>query len=220
MLIIEEEENNIVDINLDILKNITFHLCDINKDIVDEWESQFEGINNFKFYCSDIFKCPVSDKNINAIVSPANSFGDLQGGIDLVYYNYFGHNLEERLQKTIMEEKYGELIIGDSIMLSMNGIYNYFISAPTMKVPMIVSKSNNAYLAFRAVLIKLIEFNKISDNPITDVICPGLGTSIGKISAENCAKQMLDAYSIMIRPDYHLDLMKKSCEHYSMCEYH
>ena len=100
----------------------------------------------------------------------------------------------------------------------MNGIYNYFISAPTMRIPMVVSDSINAYLAFRAVLIKLIEFNKVSDNPITNVICPGLGTSIGKISAEKCAKQMLDAYTIMIRSDYHLDLMKKSCEHYSMCE--
>ena len=87
-----------------------------------------------------------------------------------------------------------------------------------MRIPMMVSDSINAYLAFRAVLIELIEFNKMSDNPITDVVCPGLGTSIGKLSAENCAKQMLNAYTIMIRPDYDLDLMKKSCEYYSMID--
>jgi len=206
------------DINYDILKKITFHLCDINKDIVDEWESQFEGLDNFKFGYCDIFKYPISDKNVNAIVSPANSFGDLQGGIDLVYYKYFGYNLEERLQDIIIKEKYGELTMGDALIIPMNGIYNYFISAPTMRVPMDVSNTVNAYLAFRAVLVKLIEFNKKSDDPITDIICPGLGTSIGKISAENCAKQMLNAYTIIIRPDYDLDLMKKMCEHYSICE--
>lgn len=137
------EDDNFVENYNDIIKNITFHLWDTNKEIVDEWESQFEGLNSFKFYCCDIFDVLVSNKNINAIVLPANSFGDLQGGIDLVYFNYFGHNLEDRLRKTIMEEKYGELIVGDAIILPMNGIYNHFISAPTMRVPMIVSGSIN-----------------------------------------------------------------------------
>lgn len=202
------------------MENITFHLCDINKDIVYAWELYFEGYDNFQFHCCDIFSVPVSNKNNNAIVSPANSFGDLQGGIDLAYYNYFAGNLENRLEKVIMEEKYGELVVGDAIILKMNSIYSYFISAPTMRVPMDVSDTVNAYLAFRAVLIKLIEFNKNTDDPITQVICPGLATCVGKLSAENCAKQMFDAYSIMVRPDDRLELAKKSCEHYSMTKYY
>lgn len=203
-----------------MLNNITFHLCDINKEIVDAWEVYFGQNNNFKFYHGDIFSVPMSKFDNNAIVSPANSFGDLQGGIDLAYYNYFGSQLEQRLQNAIIEEKYGELIVGDAIMIKMNSIYSYFISAPTMRVPMDVKDSVNAYLAFRAVLIKLIEFNKNNNDSITHVVCPGLATSIGKLSANNCAKQMYDAYYIMNYPDDFLELAKKSYEHYSMTTYY
>lgn len=204
-----------------ILQNITFHLCDINKEVVDAWELYFEGYDNFKFYCGNIFDVPINEENNNALVSPANSFGDLQGGIDLAYYHYFGPNLETMLQNVIIKEKYGELIVGDTIMLKLNNVYGYFISAPTMRVPQkLETNSVNAFLAFRAVLIKLIEFNKDNDDPITHVLCPGLGTSIGKLAPNHCAKQMLDAYNIMIKPDDYLELARKSCEHYSMTTYY
>lgn len=101
------------------LTEVKFHLCDINKEIVDEWKLYFEGFENFKVYNCDILEIPISKDNINAIVSPANSFGDLQGGIDLIYYKYFGYNLEERLQEIIIKEKFGELIVGDAIILQM-----------------------------------------------------------------------------------------------------
>lgn len=198
-----------------ILTNITFHLCDLDKKIVDEWKIYFEGFVNFKFYNCDIFSVPVSDNTVNAIVSPANSFGDLQGGIDYVYYKHFGHALEERLQRIIMDEKYGELVVGDALILPILGDkYKYFISAPTMRVPMNVENTPNAYLAFRATLIELVKFNKENKQyEINHVVCPGLATSIGKLSAEYCAKQMLYAYTTMIQPNYDLDLMKLSCGH-------
>ena len=201
------------------LTDITFYLCDINKEVVDAWMLYFEGYDNFHVYHGNIFDAPIDKYNNNAIVSPANSFGDLQGGIDLVYYEFFGRNLETALQDAIMSEKYGELIVGDALMVKVNSFY--FISAPTMRVPQrLEANSVNAYLAFRAVLIKLIEFNKNNHDPITHVYCPGLGTSIGKLKPHYCAKQMVDAYNIMIRPDDNLELAKKSCEHYSMTTYY
>lgn len=202
------------------LKNVTFHLCDLNKNIVDEWQTYFKSHDNFKFYNQNIFTVPVDKMNVNAIVSPANSFGDLQGGIDLVYYNYFGHQLEEQLQNKIINEYYGELIVGEAMILKLNhNLYHYFISAPTMRVPQDVSKTLNAYLAFRAVLIQIINFNNINDNKITNVICPGLATSIGKLSPEHCAKQMLFAYQAITNPHYDLDLMQESCQQYMMSDY-
>lgn len=75
-----------------------------------------------------------------------------------------------------------------TLILKMNSVYSYFISAPTMRVPMVVSDSVNAYLAFRAVLIRLTEFNKNNNDPTTHVICPGLAGSIGRLSVNNCDK--------------------------------
>lgn len=209
--------------NLDIINNITFHLCDLDKDIVEAWKLYFSDLPNFKFYECDIFAVDVYPNTVNAIVSPANSFGDLQGGIDLVYYKKFGHNLEEYLQQTIMDKKFGELVIGDALILQMNTFYNYqyFISAPTMRVPMCIDQTVNVYLAFRAVLIELIKFNSISENAsykIEHIVCPGLGTGIGKVPPEICAKQMYQAYDIITRPSCYLDLARNSYEHVQMTE--
>ena len=67
-----------------------------------------------------------------------------------------------------------------------------------MRVPMDVSKTINAYLAFRASLIEIDKFNKDNDEKITSVLCPGLGTLTGGISPLNCAVQMNYAYDSII----------------------
>lgn len=161
------------------------------------------------------------DNISNAIVSPANSFGDLQGGIDLIYFRRFGYKLEKRLQQEIIDKKFGELVIGDALILPMITSYNYqyLISAPTMRVPMNIENTINVYLAFRAILIELIKFNSVNaGSKIHHVVCPGLGTGIGKVPPDLCAKQMYQAYNIISRPDHYLDLAKQSCEHIQITE--
>lgn len=203
----------------DIPKKIKFYLCDYNSDLVEEWKFYFDGINNFEFYNGDIFTIKLDQNDIKAIVSPANSFGDLQGGIDLLYYQKFGHQLEEDLQKIILNEKFGELVVGDAIIMPLDksNSFEYFISAPTMRVPMNIERTINVYLAFRAILIELIKFNtNHCENPINIVVCPGLGTGIGQVSPQICAKQMWCAYNSIINPDYNLDLKKSSWDHCDM----
>jgi hypothetical protein len=69
------------------------------------------------------------------------------------------------------------------------------ISAPTMRVPMDVSETVNAYLAFRAAIRVARQYNKSTDKPIGSVICPGLATATGRLSPEACSRQMLYAYT-------------------------
>ena len=128
----------------------------------------------------------------------------MQGGIDLVYYTHFGYQLEEKLQAKIISEKYGELIVGDYLLLDR------FIFAPTMRVPINISHTVNVYLAFRAVLIAALE------NNIETIICPGLGTGVGHVSPNMCAKQMYQAYVAIISPRNHYDLDQMSKEHLNM----
>ncbi len=152
-------------------------LVDTNQELIDQFRWYFGDCPEFTIIQSDII--PIIEQYPDArIVSPANSFGDLQGGIDLVYYTYSGYQLEERLQSKIISDKHGELIVGDYLLL------NRFIFAPTMRVPMNISHTCNVYLAFRAVLIACRE------NNIETIICPGLGTGIGHVPPSVCAKQM------------------------------
>lgn len=200
---------------MNVLKHITFHLCDLNENLIVDWKFYFEDLPKFKFYNCDIWSVSLPCNSKNAIISSANSFGDLQGGIDLIYYSKFGYKLEEDLQRKICKNKFGELTVGDALIIPIekNDTYNYFISAPTMRVPMNIQNTANVYLAFRAALIELIKFNSKNEIQIDHVVCPGLGTGIGKIEPEICAKQMWYAYNSIINPIYYLDLVSLSLEH-------
>lgn len=116
--------------------------------------------------------------------------------------------LQELIQNKIINEKHGELIIGDAFIVDLpDYIKGYFIVAPTMRVPMNITNTINIYLAFRAILICVM------NSDIKHVIIPGLGTGIGKLPADVCANQMYHAYNKLLNPDRHLDLLKSTQEH-------
>lgn len=63
-----------------------------------------------------------------------------------------------------------------------------------MRVPMDVSGTVNAFLAFRGVIRAVRAFNLASPRPIESLLCPGLGTAIGRMHPQACARQMYYAY--------------------------
>lgn len=169
-------------------------LRDINQKIVKAWEAVFINYPDVKISCGNIF-----DLEADAIISPANSFGFMDGGIDLIYTQYFGENLQKKLQQIIYDDFYGEIPVGAAKIVETSAEkIKYLISAPTMRVPDDVSNTVNAYLAFRASLIEIIKFNKESDEKILSVLCPGLGTLTGGIQPAACAIQMKYAYDSIL----------------------
>lgn len=140
----------------------------------------------------------------DAVVSPANSFGYMDGGIDLQYSYHFGWHVQERLQALIMRDHYGELLVGQAEVVPTDHVkIPYVISAPTMRVPMILGRESvNPYLATRAALL-LIQQGILPDGtPIREVIksvaFPGMGTGVGYIPYAVCAKQMRKAIEDVI----------------------
>ena len=74
--------------------------------------------------------------DIEGVISPANSFGFMDGGIDSLYRSYFGRHVQDRLQKLIRDRHYGELVVGAAeIVDTDNPRIPYLIAAPTMRVP-------------------------------------------------------------------------------------
>jgi O-acetyl-ADP-ribose deacetylase (regulator of RNase III) len=171
--------------------NVKIFLRDISESMADAWHTVFNGISDIEVSCGDIF-----DLRANAIVSPANSFGFMDGGIDLAYSRYFGWDLQKRLQKIICEKYYGELPVGNAVILETGSKeIEYLISAPTMRVPQDISGTANAYLAFRAALIAVRDFNETGGSEIKSILCPGLGTATGGMPPRVCAVQMKKAYN-------------------------
>jgi protein-tyrosine phosphatase len=78
------------------------HLRDINPNMIASWQERFAGHERkVTVSCGDIFGAPVH--GVTAIVSPANSFGFMDGGIDLAYSRHFGWGLQTRLQKLLAQ---------------------------------------------------------------------------------------------------------------------
>ncbi len=174
------------------LDGIVFKFRDFNDELIDAWKKVFGKYLNFNICHGDILQAGEA----SAIVSPANSFGVMDGGIDLAYTRYFGVDLSWRLQQKIKSDYFGELPVGQALIIPTGKTdIPFLISAPTMRVPQIVRGTVNAYSAFRAVLIEIVKFNRENTAaPITTVLCPGLATATGELPANLCALQMLKAY--------------------------
>lgn len=176
---------------------LTVHLRDINTGVVKAWERSFKDVPGVFVSRGDIF-----GHEADAIVSPANSFGYMDGGIDLLYSKYFGWELETSLRALLSEQHYGELPVGQAVVLATgHEIIPFLVSAPTMRVPMNISQTVNVYLAFRAALIAVLAHNAIADTPIQSLLVPGLGTGIGEVTPERAATQMRLAYNAIINSE-------------------
>lgn len=186
-----------------VTEPLAIHLRDLGQPLVDAWNREFAGIHSVRASCGDIFSTKAGQVGVNdpidvkadAIISPANSFGFMDGGIDAVYTYQFGDGLQQRLQAVIEQDFAGELPIGAAVIFpTMNSDIPWCISAPTMRTPQNVATTVNAYLSFRAALLAVLAHNASGRPRIQSVLCPGLATAIGQMPVARCARQMRVAW--------------------------
>jgi O-acetyl-ADP-ribose deacetylase (regulator of RNase III) len=131
-----------------------------------------------------VVRANILDLAADAIVSPANSFGFMDGGIDLAYSQRFGWGVQRDLQSFIKQLS-GELLVGQTIVISTNDrSIPSLISAPTMRVPMQLFDGTNVYLATRAAILTAKECD------FGSILMPGMGTGCGGLDCTVAAKAM------------------------------
>lgn len=168
-------------------KIMHYLLMDLNPMLVEAWEDFFKDYKNVV-----VLKGDITEASCDAIVSPANSFGFMDGGVDYALSMRLGWDLQFELQKRIKALPEGELLVGKSMVIETNDeLIPYLISSPTMRVPMNynISTSVNAYLAMKATLIAAKAHEKIEY-----VAIPGLCTGVGGLHPMLAARQMHQAY--------------------------
>ena len=113
--------------------------------------------------------------------------------------NELGFAIEQKVQEVIVQKYHGELPVGCAEIVDTNDMrWKYLIAAPTMRIPELIRFTINTYLAFRAILVAIENFNQAHGvAAINSCICPGLGTGVGGVSAATCARQMRAAYQAM-----------------------
>lgn len=153
-----------------------------------EWRRLFDGRPDVEIRRNDICRL-----RVDAVVSPANSFGFMDGGLDFALSERLGWALQSNLQRAISARPLKELLVGEAMILP-TGDSNipWLVSAPTMRVPMRLRQSVNAYLAMKAVLTTILSHQAAP--PIESVAIPGLGTGCGGLAPKVAARQMWAAY--------------------------
>lgn len=132
----------------------------------------------------------IQNYNVIAVISPANSFGFMDGGIDKVYMDIFPNiqnTVQNKLSMFNIKDKNGRnyFPIGSAITVQThNNKCPYLISAPTMFMPGSITNTDNVHAAFLAILYVA------SNNPNVTIACPGLGTGVGQMNPKDVIDQM------------------------------
>jgi len=168
-----------------------YHLIDNNPNMIAAWKEFFQAQTAIKIYQGDL-----TATTCDAIVSPANSFGFMDGGVDYAISERLGWDLQQEVQKQIQALPLGELLVGEAMIVTTNdAIIRNLVVAPTMRVPtnFNIATSINAYLAMKAVLTTVAQHGGIKKIAMT-----GFCTGIGRMQPMIAARQMFYAYKEIV----------------------
>jgi O-acetyl-ADP-ribose deacetylase (regulator of RNase III) len=166
-------------------------LCAVEEELSRAWQAvaaRHEGL--------EVYSGSVLDVGADAVVSPANSYGRMQGGIDAVYARELPA-VPERVRSAVLTYHGGELPVGEALVVPTGVAFPaWLISAPTMREPAarLPPDTVHPYLAARAVFRLWRDGRTEDGTPLREVIAavamPGLGTGVGGVAVKNCARQV------------------------------
>ncbi len=163
-----------------------------DRDLADAFQHHFAAFPDVEVVHNYFEWLPQFD----CLVSPANSFGMMDGGIDAAITRFFGLDLERRVQRTILADYLGEQPIGTSFVIETGHPQHPFLAhTPTMRVPMTIKGTDVPYTAMWAMLLAVRKHNHDRpDRAIQTIACPGMGTGIGQVPYGEAARLMALAY--------------------------
>jgi O-acetyl-ADP-ribose deacetylase (regulator of RNase III) len=183
-------------------------LTAVEESLAEAWTKFCGDLDFVTVHHGSIF-----DIECDAVVSPANSYGFMDGGIDGLYMLHFGSDIQMRVRRQIFDHHHGEILVGQAdVVETGHEKIPYLIFAPTMRVPMNLRESVNPYLATKAILLLVMYGSfitgkyagqKISDH-IETIAIPGLGTGAGKIGSNTCAHQFRNAVDDILLQKYQM----------------
>lgn len=161
------------------------HFVDNNPAVASALKEAFARHPEVGVICGDML-----EHARDCVVSPANSYGYMDGGIDAAYAGFFGPQLLVVVQAAIHRRPEGMLPVGAALAVATgHARIPWMIVAPTMEMPEEVPASH-AGRALRAAL-RLIDSEPKLD---CHIFCPGLATWVGRVSPVDAAASMLSAY--------------------------
>jgi O-acetyl-ADP-ribose deacetylase (regulator of RNase III) len=162
----------------------------MNAELAEAMAAAFFGVDQV-----EVVEGNLLDLECDALLSPANSFGDMSGGIDKAIDDFYRGAAQTALGSVIAKQFYGELPVGMAVVVEMaSQRFPFLVAAPTMRIPGNVTGTINAYLAMRAALVAVLRHNDVQQRIIRSLAIPGLCTGVGGMPFRVAAEQMRVAY--------------------------
>lgn len=179
------------------MRDLRLTLVDPNEALCDAWRRHFPA--GIDIHCGFFQEIVGAD----ALVTAGNSFGIMDGGVDLAVSRAFP-GVEDRIRDRIRERHYGELLVGTAtIAPTIRESPQYVVYAPTMRVPLSIVGTDAVYRAMWAALTEVGRHNRrcyeheqfwTSAMAIKTLLVPGLGTGAGRMPPDEAARQMAVAW--------------------------
>lgn len=170
------------------------HLLSKDKLICYHFKKEFGEDKNGSIHCQEFSKFMDENKNIDCVVSPANSYGLMDGAYDLAITTYFGKELMEVVQKEIITKYNGEQPVASSIIVNIPNSKIKLIHTPTMRIPSIITDPMVIYHSTRSALLLA------KQNHIRNIVLPAFGAGTGQVDADIVAHLMKEGINQVLLP--------------------
>lgn len=161
-------------------------ICNIDDDLTKLIDKHLPK-SNISYYNGDFRNI---SEPFECIVSPGNSFGLMDGGVDGIIKSYFKHidNFIIKVQTSLLNQVGGFHQPGSCTMIDVTNDHvncQFIAHCPTMIVPMKITDYSIIYWCIWNFLISIHKHNiNNPTNKIKTVVCPCLGTGVGRFEYE------------------------------------
>ncbi|MCQ6556819.1 macro domain-containing protein [Streptomyces sp. C10-9-1] len=168
-------------------------LTDVDEGVVEAWRAAFADTPGI-----EIRRGSILDEDVDAWVTPTNSRGRMDGGVDAVIKRYLGAGIQLRVQRAIRDRFGGSLPVGSAVCVPSGAtLPRYLISTPTMvQSSQNVSATLNVALACAAAFQAVHRQNRKTPDSIRSVALVGMGARTGRVPARACANLMWTGYTL------------------------
>lgn len=132
-------------------------------------------------------------KEIDCLVSPANSYGHMSGGFDARLSDILGWDFQLKVQDYIKKHFNGEQPVGTSFIINTHLPHLSLIHTPTMKYPSKIKDDSIIYTCTTSTL------KCAKENNVKCIVLPVFGGSCGGLSPEVTSQRMKDAINELFR---------------------
>ena len=161
------------------------YLLDINPHMTKAWEAYFKDIDDVEIVNTD-FDNFMFDYTVDAVVSPANAFGLMDGGYDKAIIDFLGERAQTNVFTMLNAVYNGYQPIGTCLSVPFGE--HIILHTPTMRTPEVIIDHRVIFDCTRSCLL---EANK---RKCKSIVIPAFGGLTGRVPYDTIARLMFFAY--------------------------